>query len=78
MLGAPSSSAQPRFSPLLAFGVVALAVALPLFGLSLLLAMAIDFLALPSLPRIKIGLDALADHQPIFITRNELNRGRSG
>lgn len=53
MLGAPSSFAQSRFSPLLAFGVVALAVALPLFGLSLLLAMAIDFLALPSLPGIQ-------------------------
>jgi len=41
-LGAPPPAAQPRFSALLAITIVALALLLPLFGLSLLLVLAID------------------------------------
>ena len=53
MLGAPRAGAQPRFAPLLAAGIVALAVLLPLFGLSLVFVLMIDRALLPRLPNIQ-------------------------
>ncbi len=49
-LGAPPPAARPRFSALLAAAIAALALLLPLFGLSLLLVMAIDRTLLPRFP----------------------------
>jgi uncharacterized iron-regulated membrane protein len=50
MLGAPPPSARPRFSALLAVSIVALAVMLPLFGLSLVVVLLVDRMLLPRLP----------------------------
>ncbi|HWG69276.1 MAG TPA: PepSY domain-containing protein [Steroidobacteraceae bacterium] len=50
MLGAPRRAAQSSFSAMLAVVIAALALLLPLFGLSLLLVLAIDRTLLPRLP----------------------------
>ncbi len=50
-LGAPPPAARPHFSALLAVAIVALALLLPLFGLSLLLALAIERTLLHSFPK---------------------------
>jgi uncharacterized iron-regulated membrane protein len=50
MLGAPPAVARPRFSALLAVAIAVLSLLLPLFGLSLLLVLAIDLTLLRRLP----------------------------
>lgn len=50
MLGAPRRAAQPRFSVMLAVGIAMLALLLPLFGLSLILVLAIERVLLPRIP----------------------------
>jgi len=50
VLGAPPPAARPRFSAALAVSIAALALLLPLFGLTLLLVLAIDRMLLPRLP----------------------------
>ncbi|MEW6436318.1 MAG: PepSY domain-containing protein [Pseudomonadota bacterium] len=61
MLGAPLPAARPRFSALLVVSILALAALLPLFGLSLLIVMAIDRTLLPRLPAARrwLGLTVL-------------------
>jgi uncharacterized iron-regulated membrane protein len=50
MLGAPLPAARPRFSALLVVSIAALALLLPLFGLSLLIVTVIDRTLLPRIP----------------------------
>ena len=50
-LGAPPTGARREAAPLLAGGIIALAVLLPMFGLSLLVVLAIDAALLPGLPK---------------------------
>jgi len=61
-LGAPPPAAQPRFSALLTAAIVALALLLPLFGLSLLLVLAIDRTLLRRFPAARSWL-GLAPHE---------------
>ena len=49
-LGAPPIAARPGAAPLLATGIIGLAVLLPMFGLSLLFVLTIDVALLPALP----------------------------
>jgi uncharacterized iron-regulated membrane protein len=49
-LGAPQPAAPPRFSTLLPITILTLSVLLPLFGLSLIVIIAVDQLLLPRLP----------------------------
>jgi uncharacterized iron-regulated membrane protein len=57
-IGAPRGRMPLRSSPLLAFGVVALGVFLPLFGLSLLVVLALDQLVIRRVPALATFFDA--------------------
>lgn len=52
-LGAPLPAARPRFSALLAASIAALAVWLPLFGLTLVLVLVTDRALLPRVPKLR-------------------------
>jgi uncharacterized iron-regulated membrane protein len=55
-LGAPQRTARPRFSALLAVAIVGLSVLLPLFGVSLVLVLAADWLVLRRFPSAQLWL----------------------
>ncbi|MEC4595228.1 PepSY domain-containing protein [Nitrospirillum amazonense] len=59
-LGAPPQGARPRFSALLAISIVALALLIPLFGVSLLLVLGLETALLRRFPTVRrwLGLEA--------------------
>jgi uncharacterized iron-regulated membrane protein len=57
-IGAPRGRMPIRSTPVLVFGLIALGVLLPLFGLSLLLVLLVDQLVLRRVPRLARWFDA--------------------